>query len=121
MIFYVHGLHKVVEGIAYLRGGAPWKLAEEVAELHIPAPVAGAFAATLVQVVSALMLAMGLFTRLNALLLTATFAVAVLQNLCAGRDPELALLYLLVVMTMSFLGGGKYSLDALLLSRSQRI
>jgi len=36
MIFYVHGLHKLEGWIAYLRYGTPWKLAEEVAEMHVP-------------------------------------------------------------------------------------
>src|SRR5215510_12700507 len=78
MIFYIHGLHKLEGGIAYLQHGTPWKLADEVAEMGFPAPVASAFAATLVQFVCALLLGVGLFTRLNALLLTATLSIAVL-------------------------------------------
>src|SRR5262245_45881542 len=89
MIFYIHGWHKLEGGIAYLQHGTPWKLAEEVAQMHFPAPVASAFMATIVQFVSAPLLALGLFTRINAALLTATLSVAILQNLLAGRDPQL--------------------------------
>src|SRR5262245_34069349 len=70
MIFYIHGWHKLEGGIAYLQHGTLWKLAEEVAEMHFPAPVASAFMATIIQFVCAPLLAAGLFTRLNATFLT---------------------------------------------------
>ena len=112
MIFYIHGWHKSHDGLAFLNNGTPWKLAEEVAEMGLPMPVPAAFAATTVQFVCSLMLILGLFTRLNALLLSGTLSVAILQNLLAHRDPQLAILYTLVVLAMIFLGGGRYSLDA---------
>lgn len=49
MIFYIHGWHKLEGGLAYLRRGTPWKLAEEVTGMHFPAPLASAFVATVVQ------------------------------------------------------------------------
>ena len=39
MIFYIHGWHKLEGGFAYLQHGTPWKLAQEVAEMHFPAPL----------------------------------------------------------------------------------
>jgi hypothetical protein len=39
-------------------------------------------------------------------------ASTILQNLLAGRNPQLAILYTLVMVTLVFIGGGKYSLDA---------
>lgn len=120
MIFYIHGWHKLAGGIAYLQHGTPWKLAEEVAEMHFPAPVASAFAATIVQFVCAPLLAIGLFTRVNAALLTATLSVAILQNILAHRDPQLAILYVLVLVSLVFLGGGRFSLDARLFSRRRQ-
>jgi len=120
MIFYIHGWHKLEGGLAYLQHGTPWKLAEEVAEMQFPAPVASAFAATMLQFVCAPLLAIGLFTRVNAALLTATLSVAILQNVLAGRDPQLAVLYVLVMAGLIFLGGGRLSLDAKLDSRWRR-
>ncbi len=120
MIFYIHGWHKLEGGIAYLQHGTPWKLAEEVAEMHFPAPVASAFMATIVQFICAPLLAVGLFTRVNAALLTATLSVAILQNILAGRDPQLAVLYVLVMVSLISLGGGRFSLDAKLFSRWQQ-
>jgi putative oxidoreductase len=120
MIFYIHGWHKLEGGLAYLQHGTPWKLAEEVAEMRFPAPVASAFAATMLQFVCAPLLAIGFFTRVNAALLTATLSVAILQNVLAGRDPQLAILYVLVMAGLIFLGGGRLSLDAKLVSRWRR-
>ena len=114
MIFYIHGLHKLEGWIAYLRHGTPWTLAEEVAGMHVPAPLASAVIAMLVQFICPLFIVVGLFTRINAALLLGALSGAVLQNLLAARDPQLAILYCMAVLTIVFLGGGKYSLDALI-------
>ena len=74
MIFYIHGLHKLEGGLAYLQHGTPWPLLKEVAEMHFPAPVASAFAATFLQFLCSPLVALGLFTRLNAALLTGTLS-----------------------------------------------
>lgn len=112
MIFYIHGWHKLAGWLAYRQHGTPWKLAAEVAELHFPAPEASALAATLVQFGSSLFLVVGFLTRINSALLAGVLGVAVLQNVLAGRDPQLALLYTLTVATLALMGGGKFSLDA---------
>lgn len=119
MIFYIHGWHKLEDWIAYLQHGTPWKLAEEVAEMHFPAPLASAVAATIVQLISSLFIVVGLYTRINAVLLIGVLGVAVLQNLLAGRDPQLAILYTLIALTIALMGGGRLSLDAQL-SRSRQ-
>ncbi|MEI9863888.1 MAG: DoxX family protein [Limisphaerales bacterium] len=111
MIFYVHGLHKLEGWIDYLQHGTPWTLAKEVAGMHFPAPMAGAVTATFVQFICSLFIIVGLFTRINAALLAGALSGAILQNLLAGRDPQLAILYTLVIVTLVFIGGGKYSLD----------
>lgn len=119
MIFYIHGWHKLEGWIAYLQHGTPWKLAEEVAAMHFPAPLASAVAATIVQLISSLFIVVGLYTRINAVLLIGVLGVAILQNLLAGRDPQLAILYTLIALTIALMGGGRFSLDAQL-SRSRQ-
>jgi hypothetical protein len=44
---------------------------------------------------------------------------AILQNLLSGRDPQLAIHYTLVVVTLVFMGGGKYSLDARIFAKTE--
>src|SRR5881394_2591557 len=104
MIFYIHGWHKLEGWIAYLQNGTPWKLAEEVASMHFPAPVASGLAARLVQFLSSLFLIAGCLTRINSALLVTVLAVAIVQNLLASRDPQLAILYTLVVMALALMG-----------------
>lgn len=120
LIFYIHGWHKLEGGLAFLRDGTPWRLAEEVAEMHFPAPLASAFAATAAQFILAPLLAAGLCTRASAAILTTVLSVAVVQNILAGRDPQLAVLYTLVVAAFIFIGGGRFSVDARLATRARR-
>src|SRR5260221_13190675 len=87
MIFYIHGWHELEGWIAYLQNGTLWKLAEEVAGMHFPAPLASAVAATLVQFICSLFIIIGLFTRLNAILLLGELSGGIFQKLQAGRDP----------------------------------
>lgn len=112
LIFYIHGWHKLEGGVAYLREGTPWQLLTEVAAMHFPAPLASAFAATAIQFVCAPLLALGLYTRLNAAALTTVLGVAILQNLRTHRDPQLTVIYVLVVVAFVLIGGGPLSLDA---------
>src|SRR5271170_8054194 len=119
MIFYIHGLHKLEGWIAYVQHGTPWTLADEVAGMHMPAPLASAVAATLVQFVCSLFIVVGLFTRINAALLVCAHSGAICQNLLASRDPQLAILYTLVVVTLVFISGGKYSLDARMFAKAE--
>ena len=51
--------------------------------------------------------------RVNAALLAGTLCVAILQNVLARRDPQLAILYVLIMVALVFFGGGRFSLDAL--------
>ena len=120
MIFYIHGWHKLEGWIAYLQSGTPWNLSEEVAGMHFPAPLASAVVATLVQFICSLFIVVGLFTRINALLLFGALSGAILQNLLASRDPQLAILYALVVLTLAFIGGGRISLDAKLFAKADQ-
>lgn len=112
LIFYIHGWHKLAGGLEFLRHGTPWRLAEEVAGMHFPAPLASAFAATAAQFLLAPLLVAGLFTRASAAVLTTVLGGAILQNVLAGRDPQLAILYTLVVAAFAFIGGGRFSVDA---------
>src|ERR1700679_4046141 len=120
MVFYIHGLHKLEGWIAYLQHGTPWTLEAEVAGMHMPAPLASAVAATLVQFICSLFIVAGWFTRINAAMLFCALSGAILQNLLAGRDPQLAILYTLVVVTLILIGGGKYSLDARAPSKTEK-
>jgi len=48
----------------------------------------------------------------NAALLAGALCVAIVQNVLARRDPQLAILYVLILVALILLGGGRFSLDA---------
>jgi putative oxidoreductase len=120
LIFYIHGWHKLVTGLTFLREGGTWQLVEEIGGMHFPVPVVAAFAATGVQLVCSLFLILGFGTRLSAAVLTVVLGGAIAQNLIAGRDPQLAVLYMLVAAAFIFVGGGRCSVDARLAARERR-
>jgi len=43
--------------------------------------------------------------------------VAIVQNMLASRDPQLAILYMLVVLALAMMGGGRLSVDEWLIGR----
>ena len=117
MIFYFNGWHKQEGWIAFHRDGTPWKLAEEVAAMRLPAPMSASLSAARVQFVSSLFLIAGCLTRIISALLVGVLGIAVIQNLLASRDPQLAILYTLVVLALAMMGGGRFSVDAWLSNR----
>lgn len=114
MVLGVHGVHKVREGAAFLVDGAAWPLIDEVRGMGMPLPAAGAVLATVAQALGPLLVMVGLWTRPASAMLAAVLAGAVAQNVAAHRNPELAVLYVLVAATLSIWGAGRYSLDAIL-------
>ena len=56
----LHGWHKLVEGFAYVQSGAAWPLLDDVHVLALAFRVAGALAATFMQLLGGLAAAAGL-------------------------------------------------------------
>jgi putative oxidoreductase len=89
---------------------------EDVGRLGFPAPAFFAWAAVLTEVFGSLMLAAGFATRLNALLLIITMAVAAfVQKADASLWERLpSLFFLLNAYFALALGSGRFGLDALI-------
>ena len=130
-----HGLGKV----AGLAGGGTG-FADGVARLGFPAPLLFAWGAGVVELVGGLLVAVGLATRLSALLgATVVGVAAFLRHQALGQlgvvvgfsaappevvagwgSPEKALLYLAVLLALALLGPGRWSLDHVLARRRRR-
>ena len=103
-----HGYQKVF-------GGNMSSFAGGVEKLGFPLPVVFAWAAALSEMVGGALVAIGLYTRFGAVFAAITmFVAAFLQH---ARDDfetrELALTYLLVMLAITFIGPGKWSVDGL--------
>ena len=108
-------------GIAYhgygkVFGGHMDRFAAGVAAMGLPLPGFFAWAAALSELVGGICLALGLGTRMAALLILATMLVAAFGK--HAGDPfgkrELALMYGTAALTLLLTGPGKMALDTLL-------
>ncbi len=104
LMLILHGMGKMPPSEKFIEG---------VTTLGFPAPVAFAWAAGIAESIGAIFLAIGLFTRPSAILLTITMIVAAFGRHLA--DPldvkEKSLLYLIIVLVFVFRGAGRWSID----------
>jgi putative oxidoreductase len=109
-----HGVQKMMTGWAMERGAA------SIAAQGLPMPMLLAWLTVFAESFVAVCLALGLFTRLAALIIWIEMAVIITQfqwkygYFWTNRGIEYALLWLLLCTAIFFRGGGKYSLDHLL-------
>jgi putative oxidoreductase len=116
------------------------KFPEAVAALGFPAPTVFAWLAALAEVAGGLGVALGLGTRLAAALAGFTMVVAAFaqhhahehllvrlglrtanpETVAAWGSPELALLYLAVLIGLALTGPGRLSIDAMMLGSKGR-
>ena len=107
LMMATHGYGKIFEE------GRMEKFAGGVAEMGFPAPGVFAWIAALSELIGGLCLALGLGTRMSAVLIAGTMFVAAFIR--HGADPfakkELALLYLAVMIFFALYGGGKWAVE----------
>lgn len=108
-----HGTQKIVNNSAA-------GLAGFIDKQGLPAPLLLAWLAITAESVGAVCLALGLFTRLAALIIfiEMTVIIAVFQwqfgYFWTNRGIEYALLWWVLCLAIFFRGGGKYSVDAMI-------
>jgi putative oxidoreductase len=106
LLFSLHGLGKFMPAENFVGG---------IAALGFPAPLFFAWASFAAEGVGSLLVAIGLFTRPAALLITINMAVAAfLKHSADGLDArEKALLFLIYGLVFLFAGAGRFSFDRL--------
>ena len=112
VIMAAHGLQKLLGGPANFGG--------VLGQLGVPAPTLMAFVVTFVELVGGILLVVGLFSRLAALLLTIDLVVAILlvkvgvgflSPQSGGVGAELDLALIAGFLAVLFAGPGRISLD----------
>jgi len=107
MLAFGHGWGKLPPSERFIEG---------VGALGFPLPVIFAWAASLSEFGGALLVAVGLYTRVGSFFVMFTMATAAFLR--HAGDPfqrkELALVYLVSFLVFFAIGSGKYSLDSLL-------
>jgi len=112
IIMAAHGFQKLAMG--------PGAFGQGLAQMGVPAPTLMGYVVTFVELVGGILLIVGLFSRLSALLLTINLTVAILlvkvnvgliapPEMGAGAELDLALIA--GFLTMLFAGPGILSLD----------
>ncbi len=119
MIAVFHGWHKLTQGLAFLRDGSSWPLLADVEALGLPGPIFGAFAATITQLVGGICVTVGFLTRPAALAIFGSLTVAVFANVAMGDDPQLAAVYAVMFAALTLIGGGRWSIDAVVFGRGK--
>lgn len=104
-----HGIHKLIYGVGFIGG--------MLAQLGLPSFIA--YFSLAAELVAAIMIVAGLWTRLAAVIMAGNMVVAILMAylgtfftvdpVTGGWAVELPMLYLLGAAALGFTGGGKYA------------
>ena len=98
-----------------------WGFAAQIGKMGFPLPILLAVFVVLCESVGALFIALGLFTRVSALLTALSMAGALYFSLRVGEASwHLAAVYFLSFIALALSGPGKFSIDQMLKSRRKR-
>jgi uncharacterized membrane protein YphA (DoxX/SURF4 family) len=104
------GLAQIIHAGASLSSAG---LGPLIRDAGFPAPALAAVYVTLSESIFALLIALGLFTRLSATCAALSMAGAFYFSLRVGEEPLRAALYLLIFGALALTGPGKFSIDHL--------
>jgi putative oxidoreductase len=117
---FATGAVLVPHGVQKMLFGSIDRSAANIASHGLPAPLLLAYLTVFAESAAAACLAMGLFTRVAALIIWIEMAVIItvfqwhFGYFWTNRGIEYALLWLLLCTAILFRGGGRYSLDRLI-------
>lgn len=107
----VHGWQKVA---AAMSGPSTWGFVDAVRGMGFPAPAVFAWAAAVSELLGAVAVGLGIYTRFAAFSCAVTmFVAAFIAHGSDGFDKrEMALLYLAIMLGLTFTGGGALRVDS---------
>ena len=120
--FALHGAARLGKLYHYFVLGQPWPFIGVVHRVGFPVPVVFAVASSLAEGLCSVLVISGLFTRWAALFLVVNMGVATGFELSKGGSAaELPAMYLIGNIAIAIAGSGRYSLDAWLKGRRQKV
>jgi len=124
LLLIVYGWKKFIWLFPLISGRVAWGswgFAAQIGKMGFPLPILPAVFVVLCESVGALFIALGLFTRVSAVLTAISMAGALYFSLRVGEASwHLATVYFLSFVTLALTGPGRLSIDQLLKSWRKR-
>jgi len=122
IFFYYQLGAQMALGIDFIWDAGEWDLVTQLTDKGLPAPTVLALVSVAVLTISLLGVLIGIFTRINALILTLLVGFILLAPiiLSATLNPQALALYVGLFIGLALGGGGRLSLDYALANRRER-
>ena len=122
IFFYYQHVAQMALGIDFVWDAGEWDLVTQLTDRGLPSPAVLALVSVVVLTISLLGLVLGIFTRINALILALFVGFILLAPiiLSATINPQALTLYLGLFIGLALGGGGRLSLDYALANRRER-
>ncbi|MDP4937818.1 MAG: DoxX family membrane protein, partial [Verrucomicrobiales bacterium] len=122
IFFYYQHVAQMALGIDFVWDAGEWDLVTQLTDRGLPSPAVLALVSVAVLTISLLGLVLGIFTRINALILALFVGFILLAPiiLSATLNPQALTLYLGLFIGLALGGGGRLSLDYALANRRER-
>jgi putative oxidoreductase len=112
LLFGYHGWGRLLQVYNYAYLNQPWPFVGVVQKLGFPLPPAFALVSALSEAVGTILIALGIFTRPAAAMISISMAVATYSKVSKNESFELPALYLLGGIAIAAAGAGRFSLDS---------
>jgi uncharacterized membrane protein YphA (DoxX/SURF4 family) len=122
IFFYYQMGHQLSLGIDFIWDAGEWDLVTQLTDKGFPAPSVLALSSVAVLTISLLGVLLGIFTRINALILALLSGVILLAPIILSTtlNPQSLALYVGLFAGLACGGGGRLSLDYALANRRER-
>jgi uncharacterized membrane protein YphA (DoxX/SURF4 family) len=122
IFFYYQLVAQIGLGIDFVWDNGQWDLVTQLTDKGFPVPNVVALVSVAILAIALLGVCIGIFTRINALILTLLVGFVLLAPiiLSATLNPQSLALYVGLFAALSLGGGGRLSLDYALANRRER-
>ena len=113
LLFGYHGWGRLTQIYSYTLLDQPWPFIGVIQKLGFPLPPAFAFLSALSEGVGTILIALGIFPRSAAVMISLSMGVAVYSKVSKSDSFELPALYLLGAVAIAVAGPGRFSVGSI--------